>query len=216
VHLWKQLFYHLVDSIRTFKEKGVPAGLVTLGRTMARIFYRRDEYVIVANVLSERVPFPNLRSGLVIRQVTTREEIASLGSIADLANDMERFYKMFDNGSVGFIAWQSDRAVGCCWLSQKIYPSMIRVQVPLRPGDACAHNLFVSPTHRGQGIGQALVSHRLQFLREHGYKRAIAAVLKDNIPALKVDTKTGYTPIGDMTHTRVLFWDLYKYDTPEA
>jgi len=216
MHLLKQLFYYLIDSVRTFQEEGVRAGLERLGQTIARVFYQRAEYIIVANVLSGQAPLPNPGVGLTIRQVTTSEEIAKLSSIPDLANNMERFYRMFDNGSIGFIAFQNDQAVGCAWISQKIDPSMIRVQVPLRPGDACVHNLFVSPTHRGQGIGQALVSHRLQFLREHGYKRAIAAVLKDNIPALKVDKKTGYTPIGEMTHTRILSWDLYKYDIPGA
>jgi GNAT superfamily N-acetyltransferase len=216
VHLLKQLSYHLIDSVRTFKEKGVRAGLGKLGRTMARIFYQWSEYIIVAKALSERVHLPNLSSGLVIHQVTTHEEIAGMSSITDLANNMERFHRMFDNGSIGFIAFQNDQAVGCAWTSQKIDPTMIRVQVPLRPGDACVHNLFVSPTHRGQGIGQALVSQRLRFLREHGYERAVAAVLKDNIPALRVDEKMGYTQIGEMMHTRILFWDLYKYDIPDA
>jgi hypothetical protein len=51
----------------------------------------------------------------------------------------------------------------------------------------------------------------LEFLREHGYRRAIVVVLKGNTPALKVDNKTGYLQVGSMSHTRILFCDRVDY-----
>ena len=57
-----------------------------------------------------------------------------------------------------------------------------------------------------------LVAHRLHFLRQQGYKRALVIVIKDNVPALKVEEKLGYTNIGDMHHTRLLLWDIRRFD----
>jgi GNAT superfamily N-acetyltransferase len=215
MRLLRQLLYRLIASLRVFQEKGLRAGFLELGQTVRRIFYQRSEHIVIANVLSDQVFLLDPKPGLVIRQMTTREEIAKLSQIANVA-DMARFYRMFDGGSIAFIASQNDHPVGYCWISKEVDRGVNPVQPPLRPGDACVHDLFVSPAHRGQGIGQALVSHRLRFLREHGYKRAIAAVLKDNIPALKVDERTGYTHIGEMSHVRILFWNSFHHNVPEA
>jgi len=211
----RQLLYRLIISLRTFRKKGLRAGFAELGRTISRIFYQRAEFIVIARALLEQIPPAASKQGLVIRRATTREEIASLSPIADMI-DMARFHKMFDHGSFAFIAFQNDQPVGYCWVSEEVDRNVTRVQPPLHPGDACVHDLFVSPAHRGRRIGRALVSHRLRFLREHGYKRALAVVRRDNVPALKVDKKTGYTNIGEMSHTRILFWDSFRYNIPDA
>jgi GNAT superfamily N-acetyltransferase len=214
MHLLRQLLCRLTIAIRMFQKEGWRAGLTALGRTVSRVLYQRAEYIVMANDLSGQVLLADPKPGLVIRQATTREEIASLSSMTDLA-DLERFYRMFDRGSVAFIAFQNDQAVGYGWISQVMHRSVHRVPPPLRPGDACLHDLFVSPAHRGQGIGHALISYRLRFLHDHGYKRAITVVRKDNTPSLKANKKTGYTRIGEMSHARFLFWDRLTYNVPE-
>jgi GNAT superfamily N-acetyltransferase len=215
MYLFKQLLYRLAISLRMFQEKGLRAGFVELGHALLRIFYQRGEYIVIINVLSDQIPLPDTKPGLVIRQVTTLEELASLRPITDSA-DMARFYRMFEHGSIAFIALHNEMPVGCCWISAEIDRRANRVQPPLRPGDACVHDLFVSPEYRSEGIGRTLIAHRLRFLREHGYKRAIGAVLKDNAPALKVNQKTGHIHIGEMSHTRILFWDSFNYNLPDA
>lgn len=216
MHLLRQLLYRLAASLTAFQERGFQAGFTELGRTVLRIFYQKSEHIILACELSERKTSPvNPKLGLVISRVKSPDEIACLGSMAD-PNDMARFHKMLDHGSIAFIAYLDKQSAGYCWISEEIDPGVNRVQPPLRPGDACVHDLFVSPTYRRQGIGHALVSHRLRYLSDHGYSRAIAAVRKDNIPALKVDEKTGYTHIGEMSHTRVLFWDRFIYNLSSA
>lgn len=215
MHLLRQLVYRLTVALKVFQKQGLRAGLAELGHTALRILYQRAEYTVMANVLPDQVPLPHPRPGLVIRQATTREEIASLSSIADLA-DMARFYKMFKNGNIAFIAFQNDQPVGYGWISKDINRSVNRVvPPPLCPGDAYLHDLFVSPPYRGQKIGRGLVSHRLRFLREHGYKRAIIVVLKDNMPALKIHEKMRYKRVGEMSHSRFLFWDRFTYNASE-
>jgi GNAT superfamily N-acetyltransferase len=210
MYRFRQLSCRLADSLRAFRERGLWAGLAELGRTLSRIVYQHAEYVVLANELSQPVLSPSPKPGLVIRQMTHREGLAVLGPITSQA-DLARFYELFDNRSVVFVAYRDNDLVGYCWISQEADGSVNRLQPPLRKGDAYVHDLFVSLTHRNQGIGKALVSHRLEFLREHGYRRAIAVVLKENTPALKVDNKTGYSQIGSMSHTRILFCDRVDY-----
>ncbi len=213
-YLLKQLIYRVIDSFKTFNEKGIRVGFAELGRTSTRIFYQRAEYVVLANILSENATPAKLQTGLIIRQVVAREEIASLISpIAD-SPDTARFYQLFDHGSIAFIACQNDQAVGHCWISKDVDPSVNRVGAALRLGsrDAYVHDLFTSPAHRGKGIGRSLVNHHLGYLREHGHERAVTAVIKNNMPALKVHKGTGYKVVGELLHTRILFWNYFRYN----
>jgi len=210
MHLLKQLAYRLIAAARVFREKGPSAGLVELGKTVWRVFYQRAKYIAMAKELSKQA-FPATGGpDLTIRRATTREEVLALSPIADLA-DMARFQRMFDQGSVPLIALQSGQTVGYGWISHRIDRRTNRLQPPLGPGDACLHDLFVSPAYRGRGIAQALVARRLQFLREEGYTRSIIAVAQGNAPALRVAEKAGYRPVGEMSHTRVLFWERLTY-----
>jgi len=86
----------------------------------------------------------------------------------------------------------------------------------LLPGDACLYDLFVAPAYRGQRLASRLVAHRLQFLREHGYKRSVISCAKDDLPPLVVAERIGYIKIGESCHTRFLFWDRFKYKPFEA
>lgn len=215
MHLLRQFLYQLAASLKALWEKGLSPGTAELGRTLLRIFYQRSEYVVIANELSHQVFRPSPNPGLVIRQLTRREEISEIGQIVGLV-DMARFYQMFDRGSIVFIACQDGQIAGCCWVSERVDQNVNRVQPPLQPGDACVHDLFVSPAYRSQGIGRALISQRLKFLQELGYKRAIGAVLKGNAPAFKINEKTGHIHIGEMSHTRILFWDLFRFDIAET
>lgn len=215
MYLHKRLLHRLAVSLEMCKEEGFQAGIAELGRTLRRILFQKSEYVVVANELSDQLPLTDPEPGLVVRQLTTLDEIGQLNQIVNPV-DMARFYEMFDRGSIVFAAFQSGYVVGCCWISDEADWSVNRVQPPLRSGDACVHDLFVSPSYRSQGIGRVLVSHRLRYLCEHGYKRAIGAVRKGNVPAFKINKKTGYIHIGEMSHRRILFWDWFSYNVPDG
>ena len=94
---------------------------------------------------------------------------------------------------------------------------MNRVQAALHPrtGDAYVHDLFTSPMHRGKGIGKALAAYQLQLLRECGCNRAVEGVAKDDTPALRIYETIGYKPIGEINHTRILFWNRFKWNAPD-
>ena len=210
-YLLEQLSHRMIEALKSFREKGMRAGLTELARTGARIFYQRGSYMILATALSECETMAKPVPGLVIHQIKSLEDIACLRSVADSA-DMARFHKLFNARSIGLVASERGQAVGYCWISQKVNPDVNRLQaaIQLRPGDAYVHDLFTTPTHRGKGIGKALASYQLQFMRERGYHRAIEGISKDNTPALKINETIGYKPIGEINHTRILFWDRFK------
>lgn len=210
MHLLRQLVCRLAMLGSVFRKNGLRAGLAELTRTVSHVLYRRGDYIVMANNLTVELVLPHPQPGLVIRGVTAREELADLSALVDLV-DLSRFYRMFERGSHAFIAWQNDQPVGYAWASQVVDRSVHGVQPPLRAGDACLHDLYVSPTHRRQGIGQALIVHRLQFLRDRGCQRAIIAVERDNVPAMKANGKTGYTAVGEISHARFLFWERLTY-----
>jgi GNAT superfamily N-acetyltransferase len=216
MNLLKMLSYRLAGSLRAFQGKGLGEGLMEFGRKIWGVFYQHGEYVIVAKVISSQTLLLDRKPELEIHQNTTREEITTLSSISD-PFDMMRFYEMFERGSICFSAFQNDQIVGYGWVSQEVERRGVnRVQPPLRPGDACTHDVFVSPLHRGQGIGQALISRRVRFLYEHGYKRAVGAVHKGNASSLKLNGKAGYVQIGEMSHIRILFWDSFTFNIMDA
>ena len=186
------------------------AGLVELRKIIFRVFYQRDEYIVIQYELSQQSVQLDSNSDLDIRQVTESKELASLRQMAD-ENDMVRFQNLFNRGSIAFIAFRDDQPAGYCWVSEKLDKAVHRVQAPLQAGDAYVHDLFVSPAYRRHGIGKALISYRLHFLKANEYKRAVAIVLKNNAPALSVDKKVGYIHAGELVHTRVLFSDRFAY-----
>jgi GNAT superfamily N-acetyltransferase len=214
LYLSKQLFHQLLNSFKIFKEKGFRAGLNGLRSTVGRIFYQRAGYEILLNTCSEPPIKPTPRPDVTIRQIVSPEEIANLSRIA-VPVDINRFHQLFAGGSIGLIAFQNNEAVGYCWASPQVDTKANRVQAALlnfRSGDVYAHDLFISPTQQGNGLGRALVFEQICYLREYGYKRIFSAVDKGSLPSLKIHKKVGYQYIGELWHTRILLWNRFFYD----
>lgn len=210
MRMLKLLPYRLAVPLRRFREEGLVAGVLSLGQLVTRICYTHSEYVIAANMLSDKINWPAVRSGLTIHQIRAREEIADLSAIAESV-DMARFYKMFKHGSICFCGFRNGEIVGYWWVSQEVERRVNPIQPPLGPGDACIHDGFISAKHRGEGIAESLAYHCLRFLSERGYKRAIEATEKTNSVMQRVEKKTGFIIIGEMLHTRILFWESLRY-----
>jgi GNAT superfamily N-acetyltransferase len=208
--LIRSRFTLFLGYMKVLCERGLSGGFLELGCRISKFFYRHGDYHILAYALGDEDFKPDARADLVIRPIDHRENIAMLSPLADSV-DMARFYMMFEHGSICFCAFQNDQIVGYGWASREIDRAANRVQSQLGPGDACLHDLFVSPKHRGCRIGEALVAHRLRFLQEHGFKRGIWAVSKGNYPALSMNNRLGCMYIGDMSHTRILLWDSFRY-----
>lgn len=55
--------------------------------------------------------------------------------------------------------------------------------------------LIVKNEYRNQGIGSILIDHVLEIVRDLGYKEASIGVDKDNLPALHLYRKKGFTTV---------------------
>ena len=128
--LLKQFLVQLSNAGKIFREKGVLAGLVELGEIISRIFYRREEYIVIQYELSQQSVSLDPKPDLDIRQVAKSEELTSLRQMAD-ESDMTRFHNLFNHDSVAFIAFQDGQPAGYCWASEKFEKALHRVPVPL-------------------------------------------------------------------------------------
>jgi hypothetical protein len=205
------------EELKIVIDKIVWPDVQKLERVIKLILFKKIDMFIIAYELSGKVQFPGLRSDLKISPIVSHEQIASLNKVVGLSNykpykTMNWLHRVFNSGSIGFIAIQNDIPVGCCWASEKMPSSLFPgVRLPLEQGDICVHTLFVSQLNRRQRIGEALASYRLCFLQKQHYKRAIATVDKDNLAALKVDRKIGYGTIGEISGFRILYWSRLTY-----
>lgn len=64
-------------------------------------------------------------------------------------------------------------------------------------------DLFVRPSHRGQGFGTALMKHLAQLAVDRGYARFEWWVLNWNTPAIEVYTALGARPMSEWTPYRL-------------
>jgi ribosomal protein S18 acetylase RimI-like enzyme len=198
-------------------EKKLWSWMLRIGRIIRLILFKKVDMFIVAYELSSKIKLPDLKYGLTISAITTREQIAGLKEVVGLPNykpydTINWLHRIFKNGSIGLVALKNDHPVGCCWASEKTPPNLFPgVRIPLEQGDVCVHTLYVSPLNRRQKIGKALAIYRLWFLQNKGYKRALATVEKDNLAALKTDKKIGYVTIGEISGFRLLFWSRIRY-----
>ena len=58
-------------------------------------------------------------------------------------------------------------------------------------------SMWVAPTHRGQGIGDALVDAVSDWARAEGYARIKLDVADDNAPAIALYARKGFEPTGE-------------------
>jgi hypothetical protein len=209
------LYSNLTEILKKPKKKTIWFGIMSLGQVFKLMLFKKVDMFIVAYKLASETQLPEPKFGLTIQPVTTHEQIESLNKVAGLSNYkpdcINMLHKVFNSGGYGFIAFLNDNPIGCCWASEKTPGGLFPVQIPSKPGDICVHTLFVSQLGRGQKLGEALASYRLWFLQKKHYKRAIAIVNKENIAAVKVNMKLGYSTIGEVSGFRLLFWSRLRY-----
>ncbi len=82
---------------------------------------------------------------------------------------------------------QRHEPIGCIWLGESINQ---------RDGQRQAYVflLYVDAAHRQQGLGSALMVHAQLWAKQQGYSQISLQVFEDNISALGLYEKLGYTP----------------------
>lgn len=213
IYLVKRLFHLVLPSLKAFKEKRIRAGFAQLVRTSARVLHARAEYLVFAISLPEFPTTDTPQIHLTIRYATAPEEITRLSPIVPSSESLVRFRKLLGRGSMAFIAYENDKPVGYSWFSQKVdpYVSHYGSALNLGPKEVYWHDLRTALGYQCRGIGTALASHCMRYLRDRRFKSVKIAVQKNNIPSIKLHTRLGAKQIGKLYRTRILLWEHLKY-----
>ena len=98
-----------------------------------------------------------------------------------------------------WVAWNGDEAVGCVAL-QSLSNEVGEVK-----------RMYVRPEHRGKGIARALAHLVIDEARSRGYSTLRLGTLASMIPAQKLYTSLGFTPIDPYRNVEfgaTLFYEL--------
>lgn len=68
-----------------------------------------------------------------------------------------------------------------------------------KPGDAILLSMWVSPTARGKGVGEALIDAVVDWARSEGFGRLLLEVADENAPAIALYDRKGFKPTGATT-----------------
>jgi len=96
-----------------------------------------------------------------------------------------------------FAALHRGRVVHAAWLAfGTCYSYLLDRSYELAHDQAYLHGSFTQPEFRRQGVQLAGTCHRLEVLRERGYRRVLGLVDPYNRLANRTNPKTGYRPAG--------------------
>nr|WP_321224669.1 GNAT family N-acetyltransferase [uncultured Psychroserpens sp.] len=141
--------------------------------------------------------------------IITRAKLKDLNDLAPLFDGYRVFYKqdsnveaakrflkqrMVKNDSIIYLAYENDLAVGFT----QLYP--LFSSVSMKPM-YMLNDLFVSSTHRGQGIGEALIDRAKLLCKSENNKGLAIQTAFDN-PAQRLYERLGFVKDSDLQ----FFW----------
>lgn len=100
-------------------------------------------------------------------------------------------YGIFDGERLVYSTWISYHRLGMSYGKQKIY---------LSPNEGYLEDSYCDPIARGRGFHGAMNNYRIKKIFESGRDTVIAIVQDGNIPALKVQAKSGLKEVGCFYH----------------
>lgn len=96
-------------------------------------------------------------------------------------------YGIMENGKLIYSTWFSTENLGLPIITNKI---------PLMPNEGLLEDSYCAPSARGRGLHGQMNYFRIKKLHELGMDRVIAIVLDGNVPAMKVQKKSGFDELG--------------------
>ena len=96
-------------------------------------------------------------------------------------------YGIMEDGKLIYSTWFSSDNLGL---------PLITKRIPLLPNEGLLEDSYCAPEARGRGMHGKMNFYRLQKLHELGKDRVLAIVLDGNVPAMKVQLKSGFEELG--------------------
>ena len=107
----------------------------------------------------------------------------------------ELFKKRFESKNYSCFGIKSNHEIiYLTWISwnHMNYPSIFNMREPMMRDEALLEDSFCNPIYRGMGYHSKMNIYRLNIMLANGIKKAIVLILKENIPAIKVQLKSGF------------------------
>lgn len=104
-------------------------------------------------------------------------------------------YGIMENGQLIYSTWFSTDNLGL---------PIIAKRIPLLPNEGLLEDSYCAPSARGRGLHGKMNFFRLKKLHELGKDRVLAIVLDGNVPAMKVQMKSGFEELGVFYIGRIL------------
>ncbi len=96
-------------------------------------------------------------------------------------------YGIMENGKLIYSTWFSTENLGLPIITKKI---------PLMSNEGLLEDSYCAPSARGRGLHGKMNFFRIKKLHEISKDRVIAIVLDGNVPAMKVQMKSGFEELG--------------------
>lgn len=96
-------------------------------------------------------------------------------------------YGIMEDGKLIYSTWFSTDNLGL---------PLITKRIPLLPNEGLLEDSYCAPEARGRGMHGKMNFYRLSKLHELGKDRVLAIVLDGNVPAMKVQLKSGFEELG--------------------
>ena len=192
------------------KRDGWFPALCEAGRELTRLPYRHLQFDILARTLREPLPTLQPRVPLDVRSFSS----ADLPFVSRVYRPSEAKLcaRRLELGQIGLLALYEGQPAGYAWASDRMDPTVERVQFELEPGDGICLDVFTAPAMRGKGVQTTLALARSRALRDRGFSRVVTYIAKTNLASLAVwQRKLGGQIIGEIDFLRIGPWRRVHY-----
>lgn len=145
------------------------------------------------NVINERLKGFNLDVlPLTLDMVLKGDNTVFKGAKLDLYKK-----RIQDPAYHGYGIMEDDKLVYSTWFStDNLGLPIITKRIPLLPNEGLLEDSYCAPSARGRGLHGNMNFFRIKKLHELGKDRVLAIVLDGNVPAMKVQMRSGFEELG--------------------
>lgn len=122
------------------------------------------------------------------------------------SDKLKLYQNRFDSGHYScFGIFSNDELIYSTWISWKNmnFPTFFNKTDVLNENEALLEDSFCHPNYRGKGLHSKMNLFRLKIIHQHAKEFALALVLKENTPAMKVQQKSGFILYKKITFLKI-------------